>query len=105
MQLAHYIFQHCQGEPVTTEIFLSLNGVRLSLVNQKQIEVVHLGISRYVMHPPFPDLLQYNMLRGAMNFSLMSKKLLSVRKRQNTSQSRFFTTLNTKHFAPSKNGL
>lgn len=45
------LFKHCQGEPVTTEIFLSLDGVRLSVVNRKQTEVVHLGISRYVCMP------------------------------------------------------
>ncbi|XP_028401865.1 vacuolar protein sorting-associated protein 13C-like [Dendronephthya gigantea] len=37
--------KQCEGEPVTTEIFLSLDGVRLSVVNQEQSEIIYLGIS------------------------------------------------------------
>jgi hypothetical protein len=36
------------------EVFLSLDGVRLSVVNQQQSEIVYLGVSRYVhMHSTY----------------------------------------------------
>lgn len=42
------LFQSSECEPVTFELFVSLDGVGLSLMNNKPEEVANITLSRYV---------------------------------------------------------